>query len=162
MAEYGQGYAYADKANAAAPCGTADFPAGTQHGIILGRCAYLTQYGQEIAGAIIMGTSSGVGMIPTAAALLLIRLLMVVKGERYRSPGLQKLVFGSYNRRITDPATDSDWISSNPKTVQAYTADPMCQFTFTLSGFRNLLHVLQFVPCLPGPIRCLRTCRSIW
>ncbi len=113
-------------------------------GSFLGR-AYLTQYGQEIAGAIIMGTSSGVGMIPTAAALLLIRLLMVVKGERYRSPGLQKLVFGSYNRRITDPATDSDWISSDPKTVQAYTADPMCQFTFTLSGFRNLLHVLQFV-----------------
>lgn len=36
MAEYGQGYAYADKANAAAPCGTADFPAGTQHGIIFG------------------------------------------------------------------------------------------------------------------------------
>ncbi len=113
-------------------------------GSFLGR-AYLTQYGQELRGAIIMGTSSGIGMIPINAALLLIRLLILIRGEKHRSPALQKLVFGSYNRRITDPATDSDWISSDPEIVQAYAADPMCRFIFTLSGFRNLLGVLRFV-----------------
>ena len=110
-------------------------------GSFLGR-AYLARYGKELTGAIIMGTSSGVGWLPATAALGLIRVMSLIKGDRYRSSAVQKMVFGSYNKRLVDPATDSDWISSYPETVKKYVADPMSTFTFTLSGFRNLLQVL--------------------
>ena len=113
-------------------------------GSFLGR-AYLAQYGKELTGAIIMGTSSGVGILPSCAALGLIRVLSLIRGDRYRSAALQKMVFGSYNQKITDPATDSDWISTDPEVVRKYTEDPLCSFSFTLSGFRNLLHVLGYV-----------------
>ena len=113
-------------------------------GSFLGR-AYLARYGKELTGAIIMGTSSGVGWLPATAALGLIRVMSLIKGDRYRSSAVQKMVFGSYNKRLVDPATDSDWISSDPETVKKYVADPMCTFTFTLSGFRNLRQVLRSV-----------------
>lgn len=113
-------------------------------GSFLGR-AYLTQYGAELSGAIIMGTSSGIGALPSCAALALIRVLSLIKGDEYRSAALQKMVFGNYNQRIADPATDSDWISTDAEVVKKYTEDPLCTFTFTLSGFRNLLHVLSYV-----------------
>lgn len=113
-------------------------------GSFLGR-AYLAQYGKELTGAMIMGTSSGVGVLPSFAALGLIRVMSLIRGDRYRSASLQKMIFGSYNQKITDPATDSDWISTDPEVVRKYTEDPLCSFSFTLSGFRNLLHVLSYV-----------------
>lgn len=113
-------------------------------GSFLGR-AYMIQYGTELSGAVIMGTGSGIGQLPSLAALGVIRLMSLIKGDHYRSDALQKLVFGGYLKRISNPVTDSDWISSDPSVVEKYKNDPMCTFIFTLSGFRNLIHVLKFV-----------------
>jgi alpha-beta hydrolase superfamily lysophospholipase len=113
-------------------------------GSFLGR-AYVTQYGDELDGAIIMGTSDGIGLIPSLAALGIIEGMSLIKGDHYRSEFLQKMVFGSYNQRITDPATPSDWLSRDPAVVEKYVADPLCTFTFTLSGFRALMLVLKTV-----------------
>ena len=47
---------------------------------------------------------------------------------------LNKLAFGSFNKKIDKPVTKFDWLSRNSTVVQAYIEDPYCGFVPT-SGF---------------------------
>ena len=68
-----------------------------------------------------------------------------VKGERHRSKFLQKLAFGSYNRRIADKRTANDWLTKNTEMVDAYNRDKYCTFLFTVNGYQTLFDVLGFI-----------------
>ncbi|MCL2024698.1 MAG: lysophospholipase [Coriobacteriia bacterium] len=105
---------------------------------------YLVTYG-ELSGAIIMGTGDP---SPTTLSLGLglTRLIetLTIKGERYRSPRLRKLVMGNYNARIKNPRTEFDWLSTDPIAVNAYEADRMTGFTFTTNGYEHMFSNLLF------------------
>ena len=68
-----------------------------------------------------------------------------VKGERHRSKFLQKLAFGSYNKRIADKRTANDWLTKNTEMVDAYNRDKYCTFLFTVNGYQTLFDVLGFI-----------------
>ena len=77
------------------------------------------------------------------AGRILAGLIGLFKGEHYRSPLLQKLSFGSFNKPFESEGYPSAWVCSNKDTLEAYHKDPYCMFTFTVNGFKNLLDLMQ-------------------
>lgn len=103
---------------------------------------YMFRYGAGIDGAVIMGTG-----MQHKAILVLSRLLAAVQGMIFGSEKkgklLDKLAFGSYNRRITNPQTPFDWLSRDAERVKQYLKDPMCGFVFTINGFQTLFELIS-------------------
>ncbi len=101
---------------------------------------YITQYGDEIAGAVLMGTA---GPNPAlGAGLALAKMLRAVKGELHRSDLIQKLAFGGYTKRIENAVTSYEWLSRDMETVNRYADDKYCTFIFTVSGFVDMFTLL--------------------
>lgn len=118
------------------------FLIGHSMGSFLAR-AYTTWYGRELTGAVYCGTAG-----PVKAGEMLLLAVDAAKrrhDDYYRSSTLNGIAFGSYNKRIDEPRTDFDWISRDESVVDAYMADDLCGFTFTLNGFDNLGRLLWFV-----------------
>lgn len=102
---------------------------------------YLTRYGKEVDGAVLMGT----GDYPAAvllAALAAVNLTALAEGDRCRSRLLHSLVLGNYNRRIPSPRTGSDWLSRDEERVDQFVRDPYCNFRFSCSAYRDFFHVM--------------------
>lgn len=101
---------------------------------------YIADCGNQFAGAIIMGT----GFQPAAltgfgrAAASLVALF---RGWKHRSPFIDKLAFGSYNKK-TQRRTPYDWLSVNRANVDNYMADELCGVTFTCGGFKTLFSIV--------------------
>lgn len=77
------------------------------------------------------------------AGRILAGLIGLFKGEHYRSPLLQKLSFGSFNKPFESEGYPSAWVCSDKDTLEAYHKDPYCMFTFTVNGFKNLMDLMQ-------------------
>ena len=88
---------------------------------------YLCEYGQELSGAIIMGT----GYQPKALvqfARSTCRALAAVHGWQYRSKLVANLSFMGYNKGL-EGRTTHDWLNRDAAEVDKYLADERCTFT---------------------------------
>lgn len=97
-----------------------------------------------IAAAVICGT----GWQPRAAMPAVIKLVDTVckrEGEKKPSPTLEKLVFGSYNRRVEHPRTPNDWLTRDERIVDAYNSDPKCGFTPTAGLMRDMMIGIRYI-----------------
>ena len=104
---------------------------------------YTAKYGWALDGAIYMGTS---GKNPLDwAGIALTNMLGVCKGKKARSRLIDKLAFGSYNKRIEKPMGEDDWLSRDTEVVRAYGKDPLCKFTFTIGAYHELFKLLRGV-----------------
>lgn len=105
---------------------------------------YIMAYGKEVDGVIIMGT----GYQPASVLIggkMLIAVLRLAKGDRYRSQFIDKMNFGNYNKKIKNKRTGKDWLTKDVEIVDAYLNEPMCGFLFTLNGFETLRSVVSFI-----------------
>lgn len=103
---------------------------------------YITKYSSDIAGAVICGTA---GPNPAAGAgILVASLVEKIKGSKAKSEFINGLAFGTYNKRF-EGRTPFDWLSVNKENIDKYISDKYCGFLFTISGYKNLFEVLQFV-----------------
>ncbi len=103
---------------------------------------YICRYGTGIKGAVIMGT----GFMPNIAlgtGQFITRTMALFHGWEYKSPFVQKMAFGAYQKRIENPETGVDWLSANEENVQNYIADPLCGFGFTVNGFYTLFEFIK-------------------
>ena len=98
---------------------------------------YLSDYGDEVDGAIICGTGGPVPM--SSMGVKLANCLCKKRGGFYRSQKLDKMLFGSFNDRIKPRRTEKDWLTRDDSVVDKYLQDPRCMFTFTAAGFRDLM-----------------------
>lgn len=115
---------------------------GHSMGSFVARCA-VTQTPLPYQGVIICGTGGSNPALKMGRAM--IAMVKAVKGERYRSPLLTKVFFGSYNKQINPARTSNDWLTRDEAVVDRYNADPFCTFQFTASGYDDLTSLLQYV-----------------
>lgn len=102
---------------------------------------YLTIYGDEVDGAIIMGTGDQ-PFLQVLAGRISAGLIGCLKGDSFRSRLIHKSVLGNYNSRFKPVKTDSDWLSRDERKVREYVEDPVCNFYFTCNGYKNFFHIL--------------------
>ena len=105
--------------------------------------SYIKKYDRDIDMLIVCGSPSRNPMVPVA--LLLVNILTVLKGDRYRSGLVNDLAFGSFDGQTETPGQANRWLSTDEETVKAYNNDLYCGFTFTLNGFHNLFSLLKAV-----------------
>lgn len=105
---------------------------------------YLTKYGAEINGAIVMGTGHQNGLLLTVGRVLC-GFLAELRGSRHRSPLMHRLMFGAYNRRVPSPQSKNDWLTSDRSIVEEYDRTPACSFLFTVSGLKQIFDTIAYV-----------------
>lgn len=70
-------------------------------------------------------------------------LICKIKGEKTKGRFLKKMTTGGFNKKINSPKTKLDWLSYNQDNVQSYFDDPLCGFSFTNGGYRDLIKLLS-------------------
>ncbi len=104
---------------------------------------YTELYGNEIDGAVYCGTS---GENPAAGiAVGLASFIAKRRGSHYRSEFINRLAFGSYNKKCGTPRTAFDWLTKDAEMVDRYVQDPWCGFLFTAAGYHDLFSLLKHV-----------------
>lgn len=105
---------------------------------------YIMTYGEEVDGAVIVGTGSQPELVLKGGKAVL-KILKVFKGDSYRSKFVEKMAFGTYNKKFKPVKTPNDWISRDKDIVNKYVNDKYCTFLFTLNGYETLFDVLEFI-----------------
>lgn len=104
---------------------------------------FMAVYRKPMAGAVLMGTSGPNPLAGVGAALA--AGIAMVRGGYYRSPLLEKMAFGSYNKHIEKPVSAWDWLSRDEAAVYAFDTDELRNQTFTASGFKDLFSLVRVV-----------------
>ncbi|MDR0909537.1 MAG: lysophospholipase [Spirochaetaceae bacterium] len=100
---------------------------------------FTMRYSKELDGAIFMGTA---GTNPAAGpGTFLVNCIGSFKGETYYSPFIEKLLGSASN--LPGAKTPFDWLNRIDAEVQNYINDKDCGFPFTISGYRELLKMMQ-------------------
>ena len=98
---------------------------------------YIYRYGTGIQGAIIMGTGMQ-SPLYVSFGKAVTSLVGVFHGKNVPSKFLDRVTFGSYNKKVESPRTGFDWLSKESERVDKYIADDNCGFYFTPNGFNTL------------------------
>lgn len=93
---------------------------------------YLGRYGNEIAGAVIVGTGDQPDLILKGGKIIC-RLVAAVKGWDYRCGLVNGFAVGGYEKKM-----GKSWISRNEENVRNYSKDPFCSYVFTLNAFYHM------------------------
>ncbi|HAM14532.1 MAG TPA: alpha/beta hydrolase [Eggerthellaceae bacterium] len=100
--------------------------------------AYIARHGAELAACVLSGT----GNVPAALSRTgrsLARAIAAARGETYRSKLIDNMGAGAYGKQIPNARTNLDWLSTDDAVVDAYIADELCGFMFTVGGYSTLL-----------------------
>lgn len=109
-------------------------------GSFIGRI-YLSRYEDRLDGAIIMGTAGGLtGSAPIRKVL---EVLCHTRDSHFRPEFSSRLAFGFFNIRFKHHRTRNDWLTRVDENVDKFIADPLCNFTFTVAGFKDMLNALM-------------------
>ncbi|MBQ4372078.1 MAG: alpha/beta hydrolase [Firmicutes bacterium] len=115
---------------------------GHSMGSFMLRC-WMAEYGRDAAGFIIMGTCGS--NKAASAGIKAAQLTAKLKGPRSHSKMMDGMAFGSYTKRIENPRTPYDWLSTDDAVVDRYMADPLCGFPFTAAGYTDLLTMIEYI-----------------
>ena len=105
---------------------------------------YIIDHPEGLKGVVISGTGQNPGAV-IAAGKLLAKLEMIDNGPMYHSPTLDKLAFGSYNKKYDHVRTKLDWLTRDEAVVDAYIADPLCGAMATAGMFHDMMGGLQYI-----------------
>lgn len=81
----------------------------------------------------------------SVAGIAVSALLRTFRGAKYKSSFLEHNSVGVFNNAVENPATESDWVCSNPEAVAAYIEDAYCGAGFTCSAFNDLYHLMALM-----------------
>lgn len=105
---------------------------------------YLMTYGKEIDAAIIMGTGSQ-PKLTVIGGKLIVKIWKLIYGDKHRSKFLEKVMFGTYNKRFSDNPLGKEWLTKDEEIRKRYCNEPACSFLFTLNGNQMILDTLGFI-----------------
>ena len=100
---------------------------------------YLARFGTELAAAIILGTGEIPNQLVWKSQCLLAEKIVKKKGPKGHDPLFARLSTQRFNKFFASNRTPNDWLSRDTAEVDRYTADPLCGFQLTVSGYRDIL-----------------------
>lgn len=100
---------------------------------------YIQMYGNGLDGVVLMGVVTDHSRASLLFVKRLCRLMAAVRGWHYRSKMVDELVTGSFNKKFKPARTRADWITSDRDRLDAYVADPMCSFMFTVNAYYSMM-----------------------
>ena len=98
---------------------------------------FITVYPRELAGVILSGTGSQ-PYIAVHIGKQLSRLIAKFKGDHYRSRLVENLAVGGYG-------SVEKWLCTREEIVEAYKADPLCGFPFTVWAYKDFFKTLEYL-----------------
>lgn len=101
---------------------------------------YMSWYPDGIAGALFMGTSSGV---PAGAASTAVKLLENAAGTKTHLNSGQWMFYNFLTRRVPDKTGELDWITRDKEKTEFFKNDPLGDFAFTAGAYRDLVKLLS-------------------
>lgn len=104
---------------------------------------YLSKYGQNLRGAIIMGTGSQPDKMVKLGKRVC-KFLAVFRGWSHRSKLVNNMAFSGNNKRFEAEGI-SAWLTKDKEIVTSYNKEPRCTFIFTLNGFYNLFDTIHYI-----------------
>lgn len=102
--------------------------------------SYAAGHDHHLAALILSGEASNNPAV--GAGLFLTRLMALFRGDRYRSPLIESMSTGAYDKAFPDEAKFR-WLSVNEENRQKYIEDPGCGFPFTLNGYDTLFSFMK-------------------
>lgn len=103
---------------------------------------YIQLHGEDLGGVILSGTNGKQGMLLDVAKIAA-RSEVRKNGRKERSPKLDKLSFGNYNKPFSPNRTKFDWLSRDEAEVDAYIQNPYCGAVFSAGFFFDLVSFLK-------------------
>lgn len=66
-------------------------------------------------------------------------------GETKPNKWLHSVIFGGYNKKVEHVRTEFDWLTRDPKIVDAYIAHPLCGFVASCGLLREMLNGISYI-----------------
>ncbi len=116
---------------------------GHSMGSFMARTILCKYPGCGLTAAVICGT----GWQPAFALPALIKVIdgICKKDETKPNEMLQKMIFGSYNKKVEHPRTPFDWLTRDSRIVDEYIAHPLCGFTASAGLMREMMQGIYFI-----------------
>lgn len=105
---------------------------------------YLIDYPGTVTGAILSGTGQE-GKPMVEAGRILSKLMWKLKGPQAHSKLVNAFSIEAYNKKFEPNRTSVDWISRDIAVVDAYAADPLCQFLPTVGMSYAIAEGLRYI-----------------
>ena len=77
-------------------------------------------------------------------AIGLTAVFQQARGGHYRSDTINNMALGSYNKSFEPARTKDDWLTRDEAIVDAYVANPLNQFVFTVNGYYNMFRGMRY------------------
>jgi alpha-beta hydrolase superfamily lysophospholipase len=104
--------------------------------------SFIQKYRNGINSVVLSGSNGKQGPL-IFLGITLAKLMIFLKGDKYKSNLLNKLTFGKFNNYFYPVRTEFDWLSRDPNEVDKYIIDPLCGQIFSLRSFYDLFRGTQ-------------------
>lgn len=104
---------------------------------------YAERWPGTLAGVIVSGTS-GPNLLHTVGQGIA-TVLAAVRGPRTVSTFMVRANTWGYCKRIPGAKSPNAWLTRDKAVVEAYDADPLCGFPFTVGSYREMLAAIHHV-----------------
>jgi alpha-beta hydrolase superfamily lysophospholipase len=104
--------------------------------------SFISRFGSEIDGVILSGSAKQDGP-EIAFGRIVASVQRFIFGENKKSFLIDKLGFGSYNKRIPDAKSKFSWLSCDDSEVEKYENDPLCGNVFSIGFYYYFFNALK-------------------
>ena len=111
---------------------------GHSMGSLIVRC-FAKKYDGEIDKLAVVGSPSD--KPGKSLGLFFARIIEKIRGERGKTDFLTSLTVEGYEKPFKDENIRHAWVNSDRAAVEAYNNDPLCNYTFTNNGYKNLISI---------------------
>ncbi len=99
---------------------------------------YISRFAGDLKGVVLSGTTGDPGLLGNMG-IIVAKLECWIKDKKAKSPLLDKLTFGGFNKSFRPNRTDFDWLSRDAGAVDKYIEDPLCGEICTCGFYLDLL-----------------------
>lgn len=103
---------------------------------------YIIRYSKEINGIILSGSAKQNGMDVRAGSILA-SIQNMIFDSKLEAKLIDKLSFGSFNKKVENQHTKFDWLSRDNNEVEKYIGDELCGFISPINFYYNLFKAFK-------------------